>query len=122
MTAQITSSEIEALVRATKEANQAKVIDLTDGNENMLESVPVLLRPTTSGVVAESIKRFVDEWRQEPERRNGTARVTTLQSFCDHVNTTAAATGARASATTAASTSSRSPRSGRLGAITPARP
>lgn len=86
MSADITASEIEALVKATKDASQAKVIDLTEGNENLLESAPVLLRPTTGGVVVESIRRLVDEWRQEPERRNGTARVTTLQSFCDHVN------------------------------------
>jgi len=38
------------------------------------------------GLSAESLKRFEDERRPNPERRRGTATLTTLQSFADHVS------------------------------------
>lgn len=37
-------------------------------------------------LTAESLKRFEDERRSHPERRRGTATLTTLQSFADHVS------------------------------------
>src|SRR5690348_16422519 len=32
-----------------------------------------------------SLKRFRDELAERPERRTGTAKLTTLESFCEHV-------------------------------------
>jgi uncharacterized protein YfdQ (DUF2303 family) len=38
------------------------------------------------GMSVYSAKKYFDEYRTAPDRRTGTARLTTLQSFCDHVN------------------------------------
>ncbi len=38
------------------------------------------------GMEVQSIKKYLDEYRTAPERRKGTARLTTLQSFIAHVN------------------------------------
>src|SRR5688572_30182597 len=47
-------------------------------------SIELLVLP--KGKEAVSIKRFVDEWATRPDRRRGTARLTTLASFIEHVN------------------------------------
>lgn len=84
---QIIASEVEALVAATKAAAQPRIVDLTADNERLSEpAAPVLLRPLQSGFAVESIRKFVDEWRTEPDRRRGVAKMTTLESFCAHVN------------------------------------
>lgn len=44
-------------------------------------SVPVLLDRTEGR--AASLKSLVDEWREKPARKTGTARTTTLESFID---------------------------------------
>jgi len=48
---------------------------------------PVIVRPTTGGELkVESVHKLIDEWRLAPERREGIAKITSLQSFIDHVN------------------------------------
>lgn len=39
-----------------------------------------------NGINIVSVKSFVDEYRQHPERRKGTSKLLTLQSFIDHTN------------------------------------
>ncbi|ATN32867.1 hypothetical protein ACO34A_03510 [Rhizobium sp. ACO-34A] len=46
--------------------------------------VPVIL-DARSGA-ARSLKPLIEEWRQRPQRKSGTARVTTLESFVELVN------------------------------------
>jgi uncharacterized protein YfdQ (DUF2303 family) len=48
------------------------------------DAIPYLILPR--GKRIESLKRYVDEWRGVPERRDGTAILTTLTSFIAHVN------------------------------------
>lgn len=50
-------------------------------------TVPILFVPKGGGAVeVASAKRFVDEWRTCPERREGTAKLGDLASFCGHAN------------------------------------
>jgi hypothetical protein len=56
---------------------------LTDGKVN----APVVVLPEAGGGFRiESVKRFLDEFRDRPERREGTARMGDLASFIAHVN------------------------------------
>lgn len=48
------------------------------------EKAEVIFVP--KGMEMLSVKRYLDEYRTAPERRQGTAKLTTLQSFADHVN------------------------------------
>ena len=56
-----------------------KIIEVSDGEF----TVEVYQAP--NGSLA-SVKKLVDEYREAPKRREGTARMQTLESFCDHVN------------------------------------
>lgn len=50
------------------------------------KAVPVLLQPGENGGSVAGLKRFLEEYRTAPERRAGTATVTTLASFIALVN------------------------------------
>lgn len=50
------------------------------------KEVPVLLMKQGESVRAEGVKKFFDEWRERPERREGVAHVVTLDSFIDLTN------------------------------------
>lgn len=50
------------------------------------DAVPVLFRPGEEGGSAESVKHLIEAYRLMPDRRKGTAAVTTLASFIDLVN------------------------------------
>ena len=49
-----------------------------------IEDTEVVALP--SGLSLHSMKRFRDELRDRPERREGTAQFTVLESFCEHAN------------------------------------
>jgi uncharacterized protein YfdQ (DUF2303 family) len=51
---------------------------------NGSDEVPVLVLPT--GLQAHSVKKYLDEYREAPERRRGTAKLHELASLVDHVN------------------------------------
>ena len=74
-----TAATVAALI---KELYGHQVITVSAGGVE----APVLIRPTNGGLAAESVKKFVDEYRTRPERREGTAVMTTLDSLIDHVN------------------------------------
>lgn len=71
-------SENKALLEAAKLFTEAQIISLDDGVHEVA-SVP-------AGRTLQSLKPFNDEYLAAPERKKGTARLTTLASFADHVS------------------------------------
>jgi len=67
-------SENQAIIDLATERAKVEIIQV-DGH-------PVITRP--SGVIAESAKKFADEYLTKPERLKGRARLTTLASFIEH--------------------------------------
>lgn len=77
-------SENAALVAALEQYGTAQIVrvETPDGES----SVEVVASSDGSGKASlKSVKAFLDEYRTAPERREGTATLTTLASFCDHV-------------------------------------
>lgn len=74
-------SDARAILDAAEKFGQAQAIDLP-GTEPF--TAPVLVIP--KGREIKSIKPFLDEYRDRPERKKGTASLTSVQSFIDHVN------------------------------------
>jgi uncharacterized protein YfdQ (DUF2303 family) len=78
---------LERVVALGQEARAVEIHDLAAPVDayGIPPTVPVLVKygptPTTSGLEA-----FFEPWRTAPKRRNGTASVTTLESFCNLVN------------------------------------
>lgn len=61
----------------------AQVTTVTDGTT----TAPVLLAPKQGGgFELQSLKSHLDQYRSNPERREGQARLTTIESFIAHVN------------------------------------
>lgn len=83
-------SEAKAVADIVRKHIAPALIDVADAlNVGALgpdgsDEVPVLVLPT--GLQAHSIKPFLDQYRTAPERREGTAKLVELESFCDHVN------------------------------------
>lgn len=72
-------AETDALVEATRKFGEAQLIPLSaDAGAPSVLSLP-------EGRKAQSIKAFLDEYLKAPERKKGTARLTTLDSFIAHV-------------------------------------
>lgn len=71
------STEAQAVIDAVERLHAPQVITLPSGQT-------VIAAP--KGITVSSTKPFEDERRTEPERRKGTARMTTVESFVDHVN------------------------------------
>lgn len=67
----------QAIINTVRELGDAGVV-------NLGTAPAVLVLPT--GKTAQSIKSLLDEYRTAPERKTGTAQLSTLQSFADHVN------------------------------------
>lgn len=65
-----------AIIEAMERLTTADTIEL--GRDVRVLAVP-------KGITIQSIKSLLDEYRSEPERRKGTAQLTTLQSFVAHV-------------------------------------
>ena len=70
--------EAQAIVETVERLAKPELLDLGGG-------VRVLVQPGQSGH-AISIKKHLDEYRDKPERRKGTASLGTLQAFIDHAN------------------------------------
>ncbi len=64
---------------ADKAGSEIVHVDLDEGCEGLPTQIPVLLDRTT-GVVRD-LRPLFEHWRDRPERRSGTARVLTLESF-----------------------------------------
>lgn len=74
-------SETAAIIDAMERLDSVETVALRRGGG---QEVEVLALP--KGKAIQSMKPFLDEYLQAPERRRGTARLTTLLSFVDHVN------------------------------------
>ena len=79
----MTTTEIEtdSLLEAMQEFVDVQVI-----TELGPDDAPVTVLAVPKGRSLHSVKQFVDEYLPRPERIVGTARLTTLDSFVDHVN------------------------------------
>lgn len=77
-------SETKDIAELLEHTKGAEII-LLEGKDS--ETVQVVARPAENGAIEiESVKTFLDEYRECPERRVGTAKLTSLRSFIDHVN------------------------------------
>ncbi len=63
----------------------ANTIEITDSTVRSEPIQIALRRDGSGGYHFESIKPLLEEWRENPERRSGTARLLTLQSLIDLV-------------------------------------
>lgn len=76
-----TATETGAIVDVMERLDSVETVALRRGDG---EAVEVLSLP--KGKTIQSMKPFLDEYLDAPERRRGTARLTTLLSFVEHVN------------------------------------
>ena len=56
------------------------------GQDGQTDTQVLVLPDGQGGLKAQSVKTFVDEYRQNPERRKGSASLLTLDSLIDHIN------------------------------------
>lgn len=84
-TTNVNSGDAAALIAAAKEFGRVEsaAFDATK-DPTIGRLVDIVNLP--AGRKLESIKRFLDEYRTRPERMKGTANITTVASFIDHVN------------------------------------
>lgn len=75
------SNENAAIIEAAKRYGAAEVIELGKGGPLVL-SVP----GSSGGRTIQSVKPLLDEYLKAPERKRGTAAMTSLESFITHVN------------------------------------
>lgn len=73
-------SDLRALVEHAAEQSAAQLQSISRGSSS---SVTVLVVPEGKEVV--SLKQFLDEYLTAPERKKGTARLTTLDSLIEHI-------------------------------------
>lgn len=78
---------IRAIAQLAQNALQVTAISIpTKGlGEGLPEEVPALIDPKNAGTPRD-VKALIEAYRLRPERRTGTAKVTTLQSFIDLTN------------------------------------
>lgn len=69
--------DAQAIIEAVERLDEMEVIPLDLGEGLTNKSLVVL----PNGKTIHSLKKFTDEYRKRPERKTGTARLTTLESF-----------------------------------------
>lgn len=74
-----TASEAQALADIIKGNFEPKLIDITDPRDKGVGKIPVLQAP--QGLQLTGVKKFLDEYLPQPERRKGTVIATSLDSF-----------------------------------------
>lgn len=74
-------TETGAIAEVLRELSDAEVFSIERGSSDVRS---VLVLP--EGKSVHSIKEYLDEYLPAPERKRGTAKLTTLQSFVDHAN------------------------------------
>lgn len=67
-------------------ADLVKEVYVADIVEIEYDGLKIPVLQSAEGINMSSVKKFFDEYRSKPERRTGTAKMTTLISFIDHVN------------------------------------
>lgn len=82
---QLTETAVNAVADlARKQGFAVTSISAPSGTHGVPTSVPVLLDPSNGR--SEDLKSHFDAWRTAPERKVGTAKVTTLESFIELTN------------------------------------
>ncbi len=78
---------VRAIVELAQDASSVEIIQVPTAGlgAGLPDQVPLLLDRRKGGNIS-SIKSLIDQHRQEPARRLGTAHTTTLQSFTDLVD------------------------------------
>jgi uncharacterized protein YfdQ (DUF2303 family) len=77
-------NDAQVVAELVERLSKPQLLDI--GANDAGERVQALLRPTREGVVAQSVKGLLEEYRRLPERRTGQAKLETLESFIAHVN------------------------------------
>lgn len=75
-------SEAKAVIDFARQNVTPQVITVTDGKGL---AAPVLVLPNANGLTASSVKAFLNDYRERPERRAGVATVGDITSFAEHV-------------------------------------
>ncbi|MCJ8517790.1 uncharacterized protein YfdQ (DUF2303 family) [Pseudorhizobium tarimense] len=76
---QLSETAVNAIAELTRDAG-VTVQNITPPNiPGLPSSVPVIIDPKSGS--AKSVKSLVEEWRETPDRKRGTAKVHTLESF-----------------------------------------
>lgn len=74
------SSDTAAVIAAVEEMAKAEIVTVPCGNA---WEVPLLVLPSSKQVI--DVKQYLDARLERPQRRVGTARMSTLSSFVEHV-------------------------------------
>lgn len=77
-----TGNENQALIDEVKKFNEVQILKV----ENADDELPRYILSIPHGRQIQSAKAFLDEYLLRPERVKGTASLTTLTSFIEHVN------------------------------------
>lgn len=75
--------EAKAVADIVKDHIKPELIEVTSPDGIKAQ---VLILPQANGLTAASVKKYTDEVRRAPERREGTAELVELESFVAHVN------------------------------------
>lgn len=82
---QLSETAVNAVAKLARENGvQITSISAPSGVKGVPTSIPVLIDPKDG--TATDLKPFFDKWRDTPERKSGTSRVTTLESFLQLTN------------------------------------
>ena len=79
------AGEAEVIAKLVAEHMKPAVVRLEHPDEDSSLAATVLITSCAGGTTVSSIKKLLDEYRTEPERRTGTAKLTTVESFIAHV-------------------------------------
>lgn len=81
----LTKEAVDRVAELGKNSTSFTIINVTkpSGADGLPSSIPIGF--DHKGISAIDLRPFVEKWREYPERKTGTAQVTTLQSFVDLV-------------------------------------
>lgn len=74
------TGDAQAIIATVERLGNAEIKDLDDG------AICASIAVVPEGKKLESVKRFIDEYRDRPERRTGTATLADVPSFCAYLN------------------------------------
>lgn len=75
----------DSIIRAARQGHYVTIVDVNETHDGPFS--PVAFVPNNAGGFdLKSVKPFLDEYREQPERREGTARLEDLSSFIAHAN------------------------------------
>ncbi len=81
---QLSETAVNAVADLTRDAGVTVQTITPPSIPGLPSSIPVIIDPKSG--CAKSVKSLVEEWRETPDRKRGTAKVHTLESFIDLVD------------------------------------